>query len=71
MVGAVLVAVCTNHITLFYFIPRFLYAIPFKNSVDIVYFFMLWSVIKLEHVVGKSIATVSAALIFFILSKLC
>jgi len=71
MVGAVLVTVSTNYVTFFNFIPRFLYAISFENPVDIVYFLMLWPVIKLEHVVGESITTVSAAFIFFIFSKLC
>lgn len=63
------VTVCTNYITLFNFFPCFVYPIPFEDSIDVVNFFVFWSVIKLKHIVRESVSTIGTPFVFFMLSN--
>lgn len=64
-----LVTICTNHITLFNFFPCFVYPIFFKDSINVVKFFVLWSVIKLKHVMREFVSTIGTPFVFFVLSN--
>lgn len=66
---SMLMTVGTHHITLLNLFHGFLQTIFLEDPVDIVQLFFVRSVIKLKHVVGVAIATISTALIFLILTN--
>ena len=66
--STMLVTVSTDNVALLNLFHGLFNAVLLKNTINVIYFLMLWSVIELEHVVGEAIATVSTALIFFELS---